>query len=489
MTRLGANHLRHLPDGVRPDYALASQGIGILHIGLGAFHRAHQAAYTDAALAVQGGDWRIVAVSLRSTATVDALNAQDGLFTLIERGADGDRARVIGSIADAVAAARETEAVSARIARPEIRIVSLTVTEKAYGIDRAALDIDPDHPAVAADLARPDAPQGVIGLLVDGLRRRRDAGLEPPAILCCDNLPDNGALLRAGVLGFARHVDPALADWIDDNVVFPSSMVDRITPAATEETVQLAHRLTGYEDAAAIETEPFSQWVIEDRFPLGRPAWEAGGAIFVEDVQPYERMKLRMLNGAHSLIAYAGFLAGHAFVRDAMADRALASLVDRHMRAAARTVGALEGIDLDAYRQALVVRFANPAIAHQTHQIAMDGTEKLPLRILAPAQEALASGDDPAPYAFAVAAWMRYVLGRDERGDPYDLRDPRSGVLTRAIAGTDGSAAEIVQALNALPQLFPAELRNSATFRGQVETRLATLLSDGMRAAIAKEAT
>ncbi|MCP1168825.1 mannitol dehydrogenase family protein, partial [Limimaricola sp. ASW11-118] len=246
------------------------------------------------------------------------------------------------------------------------------------------------------------------GLLVEALRRRRGAGRAPFTVLCCDNLPENGALLRGGVLGFARRVDPEFADWISAEVAFPSSMVDRITPAATDDTRALARRLTGYEDAAAIETEPFCQWVIEDRFPQGRPDWEAGGAIFVEDVAPFERMKLRMLNGAHSLIAYAGFVAGHTLVRDAMASAALAALVRRHIAAAARTLGPLPGIDLAAYGAELAARFANPAIAHETYQIAMDGSQKLPQRIFGPAWDAQQAGRDLRPFAFATAAWARY---------------------------------------------------------------------------------
>ncbi|MCA0962390.1 mannitol dehydrogenase family protein [Salipiger bermudensis] len=477
MTRLSLNSVK------AQRYDPVAHGIGVLHIGLGAFHRAHQAVCTDDALAAHGGDWRISAVSLRSVETVDALAAQDGLYTLIERGAEGDHARVIAAISETLAAARGIAPVLDRLADPAVKVVTLTVTEKAYGIDRAAMDIDPEHAAVAHDLAHPDAPQGVLGLLVLGLKQRRAEGHPPPAILCCDNLPDNGALLRAGVVGFARRCDPELADWIAAEVAFPASMVDRITPAATEETVALAARLTDLEDPAAIETEPFFQWVIEDHFPLGRPAWEAGGAIFAPDVAPFERMKLRMLNGAHSLIAYAGFLSGHVYVRDAMADAPLAALVDRHMRAAAATVGSLDGIDLDAYRVALIQRFANPAIAHQTYQIAMDGSEKIPQRIFAPALDALAAGQDLAPFAFAVAAWLRYARGQAEDGTAYALRDPREAELT---AAAQGDAAQVVQAMAALPGLFPDPLKGD--FLTIIEERLHVMLTDGMAAAIAAEA-
>lgn len=475
-------------EALRPGYDPAAHGVGVVHIGVGAFHRAHQAVYTDAALAQAGGDWRIAGVSLRSTGIVDALNAQNGLYALIERGAEGTRGRVIASIASAIAASRDREAVLEALAAAGTRVVTLTVTEKAYGVDRAAMQVDPAHEAVAADLADPRRPVGVLGLLVEGLRLRHAAGRQPFTVLCCDNLPENGAILRAGVVDFARRVDPALADWIAESVAFPSSMVDRITPAATPETLAEAERLTGCVDRAAIETEPFSQWVIEDRFPLGRPAWDAGGAIFVDDVTPYEKMKLRMLNGAHSMLAYAGFLAGHAYVRDVMADEALSALIDRQMRAASGTLPRLDGVDLDQYRRDLLARFANPAIAHETYQIAMDGTEKLPQRLLEPAVETLRKGGDLRPFAFAVAAWMRYCLGRKESGEAYALRDPRETELAAAISNA-GSAEAISNALHGVDRLIPAALAQSGPWRAAVAEILQDFLTSGARAAIDLERT
>ncbi|PHP67681.1 D-mannonate oxidoreductase [Zhengella mangrovi] len=470
-----------------PGYDPAAHGCGIVHLGAGAFHRAHQAVCTDDALARSGGDWRIVGVSLRGTGVADALNPQNGLYTLIERGAEGTRARVLASIDRVVAASRDRTALLAAMTDPRTRIVSLTVTEKAYGIDRTAMDADAGHPAVAADLLHPHAPQGVLGLIVEGLRLRRIAGTPPFTVLCCDNLPDNGALLAAGVVGFARRIDPDLAEWIAGNVAFPSSMVDRITPAATDETRAEAGRQTGCDDHGAIETEAFTQWVIEDRFPAGRPDWEAGGALFVADVKPYEQMKLRMLNGAHSMLAYAGFLSGHVHVRDVMGNAALVKLIERHMRAAAATLPPLQGIDLETYRADLLARFGNPAIAHQTFQIAMDGTEKLPQRILGPAAETLATGGNLRPFAFAVAAWMRYCLGRGEDGTSYALRDPREAGIASAVDGK-ATAEGISAALHALPGLFPQPLSTDPSWRAAVTDALATMLRVGMAAAIDREA-
>ncbi len=487
MHRLGS------PDSIAknaalPRYDRDAHGAGIVHIGLGAFHRAHQAVHTDDALASAGGDWRIIGVSLRSSQIVDALNEQRGLFTVLERGSAGTSARIVGSIRNAIAVNRGPRSLLAALAGPGIRIVSLTVTEKAYGIDRRSGAVTPDHPAIASDLANRDAPpRSVLGALVEGLKRRRAAGTFPFAVLCCDNLPENGRLIRSGVLDFARRVDPDLAAWIEAEVAFPGTMVDRITPAPTQETFDDAARLTGLSDLAAVETEPFSQWVIEDNFPAGRPAWEAGGAIFTGDVAPYERMKLRMLNGAHSLIAYAGFVSGLEYVRDAMAHGPLKALVVRHLRAAAATLAPLDGINFIDYANSLVSRFENPAMAHRTWQIAMDGTEKLPQRLLEPAVYALAQSQDIRAFAFAVAAWMDYCNGQTDSLTKYELRDPREAELRNAIEKSGGDPASLVSGLHELPGLFPTALRQNYIWRTTVADILSVMLENGMRRAIELE--
>jgi len=471
----------------RPGYDPADHGCGIVHLGTGAFHRAHQAVYTDDALREAGGDWRIVGVSLRNPAIADAMNPQNGLYTLIERGAAGVSARVAASVDHVIAATRNREAPLAALARPQTRVVTLTVTEKAYGIDRKAMAIDPAHPAIAADLASPRTPAGAIGLIVESLRRRRENNTAPYTVLCCDNLPENGELLRAGVVDFASRTDPDLASWIREKVSFPSSMVDRITPASTEATYKEAAGLTGCVDLAAVETEPFSQWVIEDRFTAGRPAWEKGGAVFVDDVRPYEMMKLRMLNGAHSMLAYTGFLSARAYVRDVMSDDDLSLLVNRHIHAAQQTLPPVSGFDLDQYRRDLVTRFENPAIAHETYQIAMDGTEKLPQRILAPAMDTLRAHGDLRPFAFTVAAWMRYCLGRNDDDACYALRDPREHEIPDAIAGLS-TARDIAGALHGLSGLFDPVLVENEAWRSLVADSLQTMLECGVRIAVAREA-
>ena len=478
-------NVEKLHEALRPAYNPAAHGVGIVHLGLGAFHQAHQAALTDLALAFGGGDWRILGVSLRSLRASENLAPQNGLYTLIEKGAEGSRARVIGAIAGAICSAGDPEPTLQAMAAEATKIVSLTVTEKGYGLNRAARGCDPVHPAVAADLANPQAPQGVLGLLTEALRRRRHAGRAPFTVLCCDNLPDNGTLLRGAVVDFARRIDAKLADWIADRVAFPSTMVDRITPAATDTTLAEARVLTGTEDRAVIETESFVQWVIEDTFPQGRPAWEVAGVIFTDDVPAFEAMKLRMLNGAHSMLAYAGFHAGLPFVRDVMADPAMARLVRRHLAAAAASLPPMPEVDLDAYGDALAVRFENPAIAHETFQIAMDGSEKMPQRIFAAVTDARARGVDIRPFAFATAAWSRHVSMATHDCAPYELRDPRALNLRDMAEGME--ADEIVTALRGA-SFIPEALSADIGFWTTVEGILAEMLFEPMRDVIAREA-
>lgn len=467
----------------RPAYDRERVATGIVHLGIGAFHRAHQAVCTDTAIARAGGDWRIEGVSLRRPDAARRLNPQNGLYTLLVREGTTTRARVIGSIARVHVAPEDPGIVRARLADPAVRICSLTISEKGYGLDPRGGGLDARHPAVAADLARPHAPTGAVGLLVEGLAARFAAEIKPFTPLSCDNLPANGAVLRRLVLEFAAHRDASLAKRIEAEVPFPSTMVDRITPASTEATYADAARLIGREDRAAVETEPFWQWVIEDRFAAGRPVWGAAGATLVGDVGPYETMKLRMINGAHTLLVCLGVVAGLDHVRDVMADPLLAALVRRHMDRAAETLEAVPGVDFAAYADRICRRFAEPAIAHATRQIAMDTTQKLPQRILTPAVEARAAGRDATTFALTVAAWMRLCLGRREDGSVFTLDDPRAEEIAAALTGRDRDAATIALALFALPGLFPEALLADHVWREQVEGHLATLLRQGVHAA------
>lgn len=466
MTR-ALTDLDGMPGGVAiPNYDRSRLHAGILHLGPGAFFRSHTAAYTDGAIAAADGGWGILAAGLRSSEAAGTFTSQNGLYTLLVRDGDGTRAQVVGSVLGGVA----PEAILARMVDPAIRIVSLTITEKAYGLDPATGGLDTSRSDIAADLAAPDRPRTAVGLIAAGLARRYAAGLTPFTPLSCDNLPGNGHVLRRLVVDFATHVDPALADRIAAAVPFPSTMVDRITPASTEATLSDAARLTGRDDRLAVEAEPFSQWVIEDSFAAGRPAWDRAGALFVADVAPYEQMKLRMLNGTHSLMAYLGVLAGHDYVRQAIADPDIAAAARAHLAAAAATLGRVLGIDPDAYAEALLARFANPAIDHRTIQIAMDGTQKLPPRIFEPAVEALAGGGDAASFALVTAAWMAYALSSEP------LNDPRETEIRAALSGVPRRAEDVAAALLALPGLCPVALRTHQGWTDQVAGHLRRLM-------------
>lgn len=463
------NSRTQLHDSIEfPAYDRRTLRPGIVHIGLGAFHRAHQAVYTDMALAHAFGDWGIVGVSLRSMEIAHDMRAQDCLYSVVARDRSGDSIRVVGSIVEALAASEDGEAVLARLADPAIHVVTLTVSEKAYGIDPVSGGLDHAHPAIVNDLKSPASPMGVVGYLTEGLARRRATGLPPFTVLCCDNLPSNGHIVRRLVVEMAAVRDPGLAEWISENVSFPCSMVDRIVPAATAETRARAGKLLGVEDRLSIEAETFSQWVVEDDFVGDRPAWEAGGALFVENVEPYEKMKLRLLNGSHSLIAYLGQLQKLEFVRDVMAVPENVALVRRHMQAAVRTLDPVPGIDLAHYVDQLVERFANPAIAHRTQQIAMDGSQKLPQRLFQPAVDALSSGADATEFAFATAVWIAYL----KQAETVD--DPRAKELLGA-ATDEVSAGDESGSFFAIPGLFPSALQADRAWREQVNSVLKSL--------------
>jgi fructuronate reductase len=469
-------------------YTPEDHDAGIIHIGVGAFHRAHQAVYTDDALAKFGGDWRILGVSLRSAATAQALNAQAGRYHVVIRAdqATAPDCRVIGAIAGVLTAQNGIDPILDALCDPKIKIVSLTITEKAYAIDRQTGGLDHADPLISADLKTPNAPQSVIGLLVRALHLRMETGRPAFTLLSCDNLPDNGHLLRAAVLAYATEISTELAAWIKENASFPCTMVDRITPACTPALLAETKAATGRDDLAPIETEPFSQWVVEDDFCAGRPAWDKVGALMVADVAPYEKMKLRMLNGAHSLLAYAGFLSGHAYVRDTMQDPALTALVARHITAAAATLAPLDEIDFAAYGADLIARFQNPNIAHETYQIAMDGSQKMPQRIFEPALETLDAGGDVDSFAFATAAWIRYLTGQHDHDAPYALRDPREAELAQICSAHHGDATAMVKGVFALSGLVPARLVATPDFTLRVAAHLSHMLASGMKAAIAQ---
>ena len=449
-----------------------------MHLGVGAFHRAHIAAYIDSLLKLDPS-WGIIGASLRRPDTRVALAPQDFLYTLIERSGSGTRMRVIGSILDVLDAATQRPALIAAMADPRIRIVSLTVTEKGYCHDPATGALDPRHPDIVHDLAMPESPVSAPGLIVRALELRRAAGWAPFTVLCCDNLPANGETAARVVTGFAALRDPALADFIAREVAFPSTMVDRIVPATTDADRDLVVREMDVRDAWPVVTEPFTQWVIEDRFPAGRPPLEAVGAQLVEDVRPFELMKLRMLNGSHSTIAYLGYLGGYAYVSEVMADPALQSLIHGFMTDEVINTLPKDFCDLHAYRDALLDRFRNPALRHRTWQIAMDGSQKLPQRLLGTIRDRLARNLPVRRAALGVAAWMRYVTGVDEQGREIEVKDPLAARL-RAISRSAGtSAACLADGLLGVTEIFGNDLPRSESFREELIAHLESLFRSG----------
>ncbi|GCA50962.1 mannitol 2-dehydrogenase [Sinorhizobium sp. KGO-5] len=483
LMRLSRKTIDRLPHTVkRPDYDLGPVTVGIVHLGIGAFHRAHQAAYTDALLS-ENPSWGICGVSLRSPETRDALQPQDGLYTLAVQDGEGSDLSVIGSVVELLCAPEDPEAVLRRMADPATRIVSLTITEKGYCHNPATGTLDEGHPDIVHDLANPARPRSAIGFIVEAISRRVSAGIAPFTLLSCDNLPGNGHVLKRIVTQFAELRDPALAAVIR-NVASPSTMVDRIVPATTDGDRSAVAAAMGLEDAWPIMTEPFRQWVIEEDFPLGRPAWEKAGALFVQDVSAFEFMKLRLLNGSHSTLAYLGYLAGAETVADAMSLPGMEALVEGLMRhEVSPTLPELPGFDLPAYRAELLQRFRNPALRHRTWQIAMDGSQKLPQRLLGSIRDRLHAEAGYDRLALGVAAWMRYARGLDEAGRPIDVRDPHAARIAGLAQGID-EPDRIVDAFLTMTDVFGTDLPASAPFRAALIKALDGLLRNGSAATL-----
>ena len=429
---------------------------GIVHLGLGAFFRAFGCVYVADAMAASGGDWGITGVSLRSPATRDALRGQGWAYTAVSLGAEATQTRCIEVLNDVLVAPEDPFAVLAAMVDPQVKIVSLTVTEKGYCHIPATGALDTDHVDVQHDLAQ-ELPTSAIGYLVRALQMRRLAGVPPFTVLSCDNLPENGTVVRGVVLDMARLIDADLADWIATEGKFPCTMVDRITPATTPDDIaNLAQ--TGIHDAAPVMHEPFAQWAVEDDFVNGaRPDLAAAGVELVADVSAHEAMKLRMLNGTHSALAYTGYLAGHETVADTVGDPVFAAYVRRLWAEIIPAVTAPEGVALDAYAEALFARYSNPSIRHRTWQIAMDGSQKLPQRLLGTLRTNMDEGRASPCLMLAVAAWMRYVTGIDEQGAPIDVRDPLASRLRAATDGCD-TPDQVVRALLGFEDVFPSEL-------------------------------
>jgi len=486
----------------RPAYDRSAVTPGIVHLGIGAFHRAHQAVMVDDRLAAGEMDWGIIGASLRSAETAAALNPQDGLYTIGVRSGEQTDLRVIGAIAEVLVATTARAALIAAMSDPKIRIVSLTVTEKGYCHDPARGELDETNAGIRHDLANPDAPETAPGLIVAALARRRAAGIAPFTVLTCDNLPANGQTVHRVLSRLGALIDPALGAYIAGEVACPATMVDRIVPATTDQDRALVAAALGVEDAWPVMTEPFSQWVIEDRFPTGRPAFEAAGAELVTDVARYETMKLRLLNGTHSTMAYLGQLAGLETVCDAISHPAMArfirALMDEEIGPTVKGFGAR---DLDAYKDALIARYGNSALRHRTAQIAMDGSQKVPQRLLNTIRDRLAAGQPIDRLALALAGFLRFMAGTGEDGASLPVNDPRAqafaaaaeragatGIARRGADDAAGLAARLAGEMLGIREVF-GDLGTERRLFDAVAPALARLYASGARATLAAQGT
>jgi len=482
--RLSETTLGGLPgDVLRPAYDRTQVKTGVVHLGIGAFHRAHQAAMFDDVLSAGDLRWGIVAASLRSPAVRDQMAPQDGLYTMLVRDGAAQTARIMGAVQKVLIAPEAPAELLAVMAAPDTHIVTMTITEKGYKLDPASGALIEDDPQLAADMLSLETPRTALGYIVAALAMRRAAGLKPFTAISCDNLPHNGTRLRGGVLALARHHDPELAVWIEAYGAFPETMVDRIVPATTPQDIEdLAQRL-GVEDRAMVKTEPFAQWVIEDHFCGPRPAFGAGVQLTAA-VAPWEEAKLRLLNGAHSGIAYLGGLAGLAHVHEVLERPDARAFVGQLWDEAQTTLSPPPELDIAAYRTALMARFDNPTLMHRTHQIAMDGSQKLPQRLLAPIVARLAAGQGIEALSLAVAGWIRWQAGRDDAGQTFTIDDPLAAVISQRLAEAVDAETR-VDAVLGLEAVVPPALRNHALFRASLIRWLTFLETQGALAALA----
>ncbi|EEZ5364801.1 mannitol dehydrogenase family protein [Escherichia coli] len=474
-------------EALLPDYDRSQLLPRIVHLGFGAFHRAHQGVYADILAAEYNSDWGYYEVNLiGGEKQIADLKQQDNLYTVAEMSADTWTTRVVGVVKKALHAQVDgLESVLAVMCEPQVAIVSLTITEKGYYYSPATGQLIVDHPVITSDLQSPHKPKSAPGIVVEALARRRAAGLAPFSVMSCDNIPENGHVMRNVVTTYARAVDAELAAWIEQHVTFPSTMVDRIVPAVTSDALDKIEKLTGVYDPVGVACEPFRQWVIEDNFVAGRPQWEKAGAVLVSDVIPFEEMKLRMLNGSHSFLAYLGYLAGYQHINECMEDE--------NYRVAARALMLneqaptlkVQGVDLTRYADMLIERYSNPALRHRTWQIAMDGSQKLPQRMLDSVRWHLAHNSRFDLLALGVASWMRFVGGVDEQGNTIEISDPLLPLIQLAVQNSTEDESR-VDALLALDAIFGNELPQVLLFTQAVKDAYLTLLTEGARATVAQ---
>lgn len=474
-------------DVILPRYNPEQHASGIVHIGIGAFHKAHQAVYTDDVLNKFGGDWRITAVSLRNPGARDQLAPQNYLYSLVEKSDAAITYRIIAAVEKVLVAPENPAAVIALLAQSSIKIVSLTITEKGYCQTKGALELH--NLQIQHDLKNPATPTTMHGFLVAACAQRKQNNQCGFTVISCDNLAHNGNITRAVVLAFAAEWDASLANWISDNVTFCSTMVDRIVPATCAPDIQDASQHIGMEDQATVISEPFRQWVIEDNFCTARPPWEEVGALIVKDVIPFENMKLRLLNGSHSVLAYLGFLAGHTYIHEALADPAMHLLIENFMdHEVTPTLQVPEGFTLELYKKEIRTRFSNSLVRYKTTQVASDGSQKLLQRWLNTAVELIQLGYRPKIIPFVLAAWFRYLTGVDEGGNVFEVVDPKSHLLTplacNTLPASHSDEMQRVKALAKATDIFPAALIANESFMKDIAYWLTKINTQGIRFSI-----
>jgi len=475
-----------LPPTLFPsDYDRARLKPRLMHIGFGAFAKAHVCVFHDEMLRRSQSDWGSVVCRLNSgEETLTKLDEAHGLFSVGEMVDDDLHLRRVGAVIKTLHPRRDgINALLGQLADPNLQVVTLTVTEKGYCLSKGHLDTN--NPAIVADLKTPNAPKTAIGTLVEGLRLRSTTQNIGLTILSCDNLPANGHLCQTAVLEYANKIDPELADWISTNCTFPCSMVDRITPAMTEASNAKMAIALGSPDPNGVFCEQFRQWVIEDNFAAMRPDWELGGAELVRDVEPYEDLKLRLLNGSHSFLAYLGAVDGKETIAECMSDAALRkAALSLMLDEQAKTLSMPDGVDVPAYAKALMDRFSNRALHHKTTQIASDGSQKLPQRLLASIRLHLKAGRSWPLSALGVAGWMQYCRGRSEAGHDLPLNDPLADKISEIAAQND--KAEYVRQLLSLETIFAPDLVANPIFTETIQSTFETLSTKGAQTALAE---
>jgi len=485
--QLSSAVLDMVPKSVRrPGFDVANLKSGILHLGCGAFHRAHQAVITQRAIEAEGKkglSWGIASASLRRPTTPDALEQQDGLFTVLERDATGTKAEIVGSLSEAFYAPADERGLVSRLADPTTRIVTMTVTAGGYSLEPSSGRLLADDPEIQSDLSA-ERPVTTIGTLMQGLDAVRKAGQEPPVILSCDNLSANGDTVRQAVIDCAALKDDQLANWIERNVQFPNTMVDRIVPVTTEDDLRMAQDVLGVLDAAPVSAEPYLQWVIED-FEGERPLWEAGGAQIVSSVTPWEEAKLRMLNGTHMVLAYLGGLAGHATIAEVANDPLMVDFAMRFMLEEQAPTLSATAPDPSGYAKLLLQRWRNPALQHDVGRIGRNGSEKLAMRILDPLRENLKAGR-PSPCAvLAIAAWIRWFALEDTSGTKVELNDPLAIELRDLCTTVGEDHTKLARAFLSIEEIFGPDIRDHEELVQELSRALSDLHHHDLRNVIA----